>query len=61
MTTPDEDPRGPRQESRVPDAGRRERDFSDIGERAGATVPGLVVTEERLADGRAVTYFGRAR
>ena len=26
-----------------------------------ATTPGLVVTEDRLADGRAITYFGTAR
>lgn len=26
-----------------------------------ATTPGLVVTEDRLADARAITYFGTAR
>jgi hypothetical protein len=53
MTTPDDD--GPSRERRFPDTGRRQRDFSDTG---SATTPGLVVTEERLADGRAITYFG---
>jgi hypothetical protein len=49
-----------RQESRVPDTGRLQRDFPDA---AGgpATTPGLVVTEERLADGRRITYYGIAR
>jgi hypothetical protein len=53
MTTPD-DEAGPRQERRVPDAQRLQRRFPDTGR---ATTPGLVVTEEHLADGRAITYF----
>jgi hypothetical protein len=57
MTTPDDDPR-PRQERLVPDTGRLERVFPDTG---AATAPGLVVTEERLADGRRITYYGVAR
>lgn len=57
MTTPDDDPR-PCQERPVPDAGRPERVFPDTG---AATTPGLVVTEERLADGRRITYYGVAR
>jgi hypothetical protein len=55
MTTPDEDPT---QQSRVPDVQWQERDFPDTGP---ATTPGLVVTEERLADGRHITYFGTSR
>ena len=53
MTTPDDD--GPSRERRFSDTERRQRDFPDTG---SATTPGLVVTEDRLADGRAITYFG---
>jgi hypothetical protein len=53
MTTPDDD--GPSRERRFSDTERRQRDSSDTG---SATTPGLVVTEGRLADGRAITYFG---
>jgi hypothetical protein len=56
MTRPDDD--GPSRERRFSDTGRQQRDFSDTG---SATTPGLVVTEDRLADGRAITYFGIAR
>ena len=57
MTTPDD---VPRRESRFPDVQRQERDFPDTVPDP-ATTPGLVVTEERLADGRAITYFGTTR
>ena len=50
----------PCQESPVPDTERLERDFPDTGG-APATTPGLVVTEERLADGRRIPYFGVPR
>jgi hypothetical protein len=56
MTTPDDDE--PRRERRFPDVRRQERDLPDTGP---ATTPGLVVTEDHLADGRAITYFGRSR
>ncbi|HEY2224564.1 hypothetical protein [Actinomycetospora sp.] len=61
MTTPgDSTGATSRQESRVPDAERPQRDFPDT---AGgpATTPGLVVSEERLADGRRITYYGLSR
>jgi hypothetical protein len=59
MTTPgDSTDATPCQERRVPDTGRPPRDVPDTGP---ATTPGLVVTEERLADGRHITYFGIAR
>ena len=54
MTTPDDD--GPSRERRFPDVQCLQRDSSD-----SATTPGLVVTEERLADGRQITYFEVAR
>ena len=54
MTTPDDD--GPSRERRFPDNERLQRDFSDT-----ATTPGLVVTQDHLADGRAITYFGVSR
>jgi hypothetical protein len=56
-TTRDDDPG---RERRFSDVERPQRDFSDI-ETGAATTPGLVVTEERLADGRHITYFGIAR
>jgi hypothetical protein len=56
MATPDDEPS---RERRFPDTERLQRDFPDTG--APATTPGLVVTEERLADGRHITYFGIAR
>ena len=58
MTTPDED--GPSGERRFSDTGRQQRDFSDSGT-GPATTPGLVVTEDHLADGRHITYFGISR
>ena len=61
MTTPDDQPR---RESRFPDVQRQERDFPDTAPDTApdpATTAGLVVTEERLADGRAITYFGTTR
>ena len=57
MTTPDEDAR---RERRFPDVQRQERDFPET-DTGPATTPGLVITEDHLADGRAITYFGIAR
>jgi hypothetical protein len=34
---------------------------TDATEPTEATTPGLVVTEERLPDGRRITYFGISR
>ncbi len=42
----------------IPDVRRQGRAVPDAGP---ATTPGLVVSEERLADGRHITYFGVAR
>jgi hypothetical protein len=56
MTTPGDDE--PSRERRFPDTQRLQRDFSDT---EAATTPGLVVTEDHLADGRAITYFGISR
>ena len=54
MTTPDDHST---RERRRPGVGRQERAVA--GASTGpATVPGLVIDEERLADGRAITYFG---
>jgi len=77
MPTQDEDrspgrPTGePPGERRRPPVGRQERAVAGTGRGPApgtdadttepATTPGLVVTEERLADGRAITYFGIAR
>ncbi|MCD2197048.1 hypothetical protein LQ327_27115 [Actinomycetospora endophytica] len=56
MTTPDDDPtRG----SGSPDSDGP-RDHS-AGTTTRATTVGLVVTEERLADGRRITYYGISR
>jgi hypothetical protein len=69
MTTPDEGgPGRPTGESPGESPGERRRSAVGRQERAvaatqpggdpsPATTPGLVVTEERLADGRAITYF----
>jgi hypothetical protein len=57
MTTPDGST-GSCQRSPVADIQRPQGDLSDAGL---ATTPGLVVTEERLPDGRAITYFGISR
>ena len=58
MTTPDDDAG---RERRFPDVHQRqERDFSET-DTGPATTPGLVITEDHLADGRAITYFGIAR
>ena len=59
MTTPDEDPTG---ERRRPDVGRQDRAVAaaptgPATSMGPATTPGLVVTEDRLADGRHITYF----
>ena len=55
MTTPDDvDATG---EQPRPDVGRQERAVAATRE-GDATVPGLVISEERLADGRHITYFG---
>ena len=56
MTTPDDHST---RERRRPYVGRQERAVA--GGREPATTPGLVVTEERLADGRHITYFGTSR
>jgi hypothetical protein len=63
MTTPHDEAGRSRQERGVPDTGRQERRFPDTGPGAipDPTSPGLVVTEERLADGRRITYYGLSR
>jgi hypothetical protein len=58
MTTPEDGSGRPRQERGVPDTERQERRCPDT---EPATTPGLVVTEERLADGRHIAYYGLAR
>ena len=43
-------------------AGRQECAVADVPPGSGpATTPGLVVTEDHLADGRAITYFEVSR
>jgi hypothetical protein len=61
MTTPDgAGDADPMRERGRPGVGRQERAVADASS-APATVPGLVVTEQRLADGRHITYFEVAR
>lgn len=61
MTTPDDSGgAAPMRERRRPDAGRQERAIAGVPT-TPATTPGLVVTEERLRDGRRITYFGTRR
>jgi hypothetical protein len=63
MTTPGEDELGghgpePTGEWRRPDDRCQRRATADG---PPATSPGLVVAEERLADGRRITYYGTSR
>jgi hypothetical protein len=66
MTTPDEGELGghgpePTNEWRRPVTGRQQCAIADTTGGPPATTPGLVVTEERLADGRRITYYGTSR